>query len=92
MHKPLLLIFALGGATALSGCMGGAAGVVASQAAASAVTGGVARNQHLNRFRGMDCAAINDEMARSRTAITNPLVGDGGYSAAMRQVAAEKGC
>ncbi|WP_147124307.1 hypothetical protein [Shimia ponticola] len=92
MHTKSLIVAMAIASTTLSGCMGGAAGVVASQAVTSAATAGVARNSHLRRFRAMDCAAINAEIAASARAITNPLVGDGGYSAAARQVAEEKGC
>lgn len=76
----------------LGGCMGGAAGVVTSQVATAALTNSVTSNNFVNRFRRMDCDTINGEIERGSKAITNPLVGDGGYMAAAKQVAAEKGC
>lgn len=76
----------------LSGCVTGPAGGVATQVVASGLQSQATSARFIARFRGMDCNKINQEIAARERTFINPLAGDGGYMAAAKQVAAEKGC
>lgn len=81
---------------ALAGCdkspVNAVAGHVAANAATSTVGPPPVRNGHVNRFHRMGCDRINVGIAGSRRAMTPPLIRDGGYKSALKQVAKEKKC